>query len=87
VPPAAPPAATTTPPAPAKADERIAAFIDSIRVAGIRSSGTESRALMNDRVYRVNEIVDRASGLRLTKVEANALTFTDTNGVVYVKNL
>ena len=44
------------------------------------------RALMNDRVYRVNEIVERNFGLRLTKVEANSLTFTDASGVVYVKN-
>jgi hypothetical protein len=71
---------------PAKADERVAALIDAIRVAGIRNSGTESRVLMNDRVYRINEIIDRASGLRITKVEANALTFTDANGVVYVKS-
>lgn len=74
------------PVAPPKHDERINAFVDAIRVAGIRSSGTESRVLMNDRVYRVNEIVDRNFGLRLTKVETNTLTFTDANGVVYVKN-
>ncbi len=71
---------------PAKPDERVNAFVDAIRVAGIRSSGTESRVLMNDRVFRVNEIVDRASGLRLTKVEPNTLTFTDANGAIYVKN-
>ena len=74
-----------TPATPPRHDERISAFIDAIRVAGIRSSGTESRVLMNDRVYRVNEIVDRNFGLRLTKVEPNTLTFTDANGVVYVK--
>lgn len=78
--------AAPTPVAATKHDERISAFVDAIRVAGIRSSGTESRVLMNDRVYRVNEIVDRNFGLRLTKVETNTLTFTDANGVVYVKN-
>ena len=36
--------------------------------------------------YRVNDIVDRNLGVRLAKVESNALTFTDSNGVVYVKN-
>jgi len=75
-----------TPTAPPKHDERVNQFVDAIRVAGIRSSGTESRVLMNDRVFRVNEIVERNFGLRLTKVEANALTFTDANGAVYVKN-
>jgi len=74
------------PPAPvAKPDERVHAFIDAIRVTGIRSSGGDSRVLMNDRVYRVNDIVDRTLGLRLTKVEHDNLTFTDANGVNYVK--
>ena len=71
---------------PAKNDERVSLFVDAIRVAGIRPSGTESRVLMNDRVFRINEIVERNFGLRLTKVEPNTLTFTDGNGAVYVKN-
>jgi hypothetical protein len=71
---------------PPKNDERISLFVDALRVAGIRPSGTESRVLMNDRVFRINEIVDRNFGLRLTKVEPNTLTFTDGNGAVYVKN-
>ena len=70
---------------PAKNDERVSLFVDAIRVAGIRPSGTESRVLMNDRVFRINEIVERNFGLRLTKVEPNTLTFTDGNGAVYVK--
>ena len=52
---------------------------------GIRSSGNESRVLMNDRVYRVNDIVERSLSLRLTKVEADHLTFTDADGIPYVK--
>jgi hypothetical protein len=41
---------------------------------------------MNDRVFRVNDIVERTFGLRLTKVDTNSLTFTDAGGAVYVKN-
>jgi hypothetical protein len=84
-PPAAPPpAANATPPA---FDPRVHAFVDAVRVAGIRSSASgDSRVLMNDRVYRLNDIVDRALGIRLTKVEPNTLTFTDANGATYVKN-
>jgi len=40
---------------------------------------------MNDRVYRVNDVVDRNSGLRLVKVEKDSLTFADVHGVTYVK--
>ena len=52
---------------------------------GIRSSGNESKVLMNDRVYRVNDIVDRNLGVKLTKVAPDSLTFTDANGATYVK--
>ena len=53
---------------------------------GIRSSGGDSRVLMNDRVFRVNDIVDRNLGLRLTKVDPAMLVFTDSNGAIYTKN-
>lgn len=80
------PAAPPPPITPAKADERIHVFVDAIKVTGIRSSGDDSRVLMNDRVFRLNDIVDRALGVRLTKVEPNILTFTDANGATYLKN-
>jgi hypothetical protein len=37
-------------------------------------------------VYRLNDVVDYTLGLRLTKVTADGLTFTDANGTTYVKN-
>lgn len=61
-------------------------YVDAIRVMGIRSGGGESKVLMNDRVYRVNDIVDRALVLKLVKIEPELLTFTDPNGVVYTKS-
>ena len=86
LPPENSPAVPPPPAAPVKGDERIHVFVDAIRVTGIRSSGDESRVLMNERVYRVNDIVDRTLGLRLTRVGTDSLTFTDGNGAVYVKN-
>jgi len=85
-PPSASPPAAPNAAAPAATDPRVHAFIDAVKVKGILPSGTDSRVLMKDQVYRVNDIVDRSLGVRLTKVEANALTFTDSNGAVYVKN-
>jgi hypothetical protein len=41
--------------------------------------------LMNDKVYRVNDTVDRALGVKLVKVGADALTFADANGITYEK--
>lgn len=67
-------------------DERVHAFLDALRITGVRSSGNDSRVLMNEKVYRVNDLVDRTLGLRLKVVAADHLTFTDAHGVEYVKN-
>jgi type IV secretory pathway VirB10-like protein len=66
-------------------DPRIHAFVDAIKVMGIRSSGGDSRVLMNDRVFRVNDIVERTLGVRLISVAPDSLTFSDSNGGIYVK--
>ena len=76
---------TQLPPGLAKPDERIVVFVEALKVAGIRSSGNESRVLMNERVYRVNDVIDRALGVKLVSVAANALTFADPNGATYQK--
>jgi hypothetical protein len=36
-------------------------------------------------MYRVNDIVERSLGVKLTKVATDSLTFADANGVTYVK--
>jgi hypothetical protein len=84
-------APSTTPPpsladAPPKVDEGIYQYVDALRVTGVKAAGNDSRVLMNDRVYRVNDIVERNLGVRLIKVETNTLTFSDANGAIYVKN-
>ena len=73
-------------PAPALPDPRIQTFVDAIRVAGIRSSGAESKVLMNDRVYRVGDTVDLALGIKLEAVAPDSLTFVDAHGASYKKN-
>ncbi|MDP3069325.1 MAG: hypothetical protein Q8N18_03505 [Opitutaceae bacterium] len=71
---------------PPKPDERIAEFVESIRLTSIRGAGTDGRVLMNNRVYRVNDIVDRALNVKLTTIATDTLTFTDGNGFTYVRN-
>jgi len=80
------PRVITVPHLPAgKFEERIQAIVDGWRVAGIRSSSTGSRVLLNERVYKLNDVVDRTNGLRLTKIASDQLTFTTAEGVDYVK--
>lgn len=82
----APSAAPAEPPAPPQPDPRALAFIDALRITGIRASATDSKVLMNDRVFRVNDIVSYELGLRLKAVNNDSLTFVDGHGFVYTKN-
>lgn len=68
-----------------KASTRMIGVIEHLRVGGIRVSGTESKVLMNDRVYRLNDIVDHELGIKLTGIEAKALTFEDSRGAIHVR--
>ncbi len=88
-PPAAPvpvPAPAAEPAAEGSLADRIATYVDKVRVTGIRTSETGSKVLMNDKVYRLNDLVDRKLGLRLVKIEADSLTFADATGATYVKS-
>ncbi len=94
--PAAAPAAVTTPQIRiASIDEDTAAaretaaysVINAMRISGIRGTGTDSRVLIDGRVYRINSVVDRTLGLRLTAVEADRLLFTDSRGTVFTRML
>lgn len=62
------------------------AFVNQLKVNGIRASGADSKVLINDRVYRLNDLIDPALGLRLTEVSTDRLVFRDVHGTVYVRN-
>ena len=59
--------------------------IEHFRVGGIRMAGADSKVLMNDKVYRLNDIVDYELNIRLTNIEAKALTFEDSRGAIHVR--
>jgi hypothetical protein len=42
---------------------------------------------MNNRVYRLNDMIDYDLGVKLTGVSTTTLTFMDENGVVYTRSL
>lgn len=71
---------------PRKLEPRAMNFIESIRVAGIRASATDSKVLMNDRVYRVGDMVEHEMGLKLVGITSNSLTFEDEQGGRYTRN-
>jgi len=67
-------------------DPRVVAFIDRARVTGIRASPSDPKVLMNDRVYRLTDVVDRDLQLRLVAIAPRQLQFEDARGHVYTKS-
>lgn len=75
------------PAAPAiKIGTRIQAFIDRLRITSIRISDTGNKVILNDRLFRENDLVEPALGLRLTAIEPKLLTFTDESGNIYLRH-
>jgi hypothetical protein len=66
--------------------QQIQNFIDTLRVTGVRTAGTDSKALVDGHVYRVDDYLDRDLGLKLLKVEPDQLTLVDSAGATYIKN-
>jgi hypothetical protein len=62
------------------------AYIEALHVAGIRASTTDSKVLMNDRVYRVGDTVEHQLGLKLAEITSSSLTFEDERGARYTRN-
>ena len=62
------------------------AYIEALHVSGIRASTTDSKVLMNDRVYRVGDTVEHELGLKLAEITASSLTFEDERGARYTRN-
>ncbi|MCU0792404.1 MAG: hypothetical protein MUE42_06045 [Opitutaceae bacterium] len=72
-------------PAPAESAARIYAFLNEARLTGVRGLDAQARVLMNERVYRLNDVVSPELGLRLSAVRPGLLVFTDAQGRTYEK--
>ncbi len=67
-------------------NSRSSAIVEGLRISGIRASATDPKVLMNERVYRLNDVIDHSIGLRLKEINANNLVFIDETGATYVRN-
>lgn len=79
------PVALAAPLTPAEREAQIYIFLNSIRLTGVRGLDHEARVLMNERVWRRNDVVSPELGLRLSAVRPNLLVFTDAQGRTYEK--
>jgi hypothetical protein len=73
------------PASPAEREAQAYAFISSLRITGVRGTEREARVLMNERVWRLNDVVSPELGLRISSVRPNLLVFTDAQGKSYEK--
>ncbi|MGA2016203.1 MAG: hypothetical protein ABSH26_04550 [Opitutaceae bacterium] len=78
------PKTPATPP-PSRGDQ-VQSFVDGLRVTGVRAAGSDSKALVDGHIYRVNDFLDRALGVRLVQVDPDHLTLVDSQGVTYIKS-
>ncbi len=78
------PRTPATPP-PSHGDQ-VQSFVDGLRVTGVRAAGPDSKALVDGHIYRVNDFLDRALGVRLVQVDPDHLTLVDSQGVTYIKS-
>jgi hypothetical protein len=64
-------------------------YIDTLRVTGwsVGTTPADSKVMINDKVYRINDVVDRALGLKLTDVKSDRITLSDERGGTYVRRL
>ena len=82
VPPSTPPPILTPKPI---ANPAVYAFLESLRITGVRVAGEDSKAIMNDRVVRLRDYVDRSLRLRLKAINASSMVFVDDPGFEYTK--
>ncbi len=61
----------------------VIAYVDSIKITGIRTSNGRSKVLMNNKIYKTGEIVNRSLGLKLTDVRKDELVFEDAEKNIY----
>lgn len=64
-------------------------YVDTLRITTWSAAATpaDSKVMINDKVYRINDVVDRALGLKLTDVKADRIIFTDERGATWVRRL
>ena len=79
------PPAPVKPPPPPKLEPRAITYIEGLRIAGIRASATDSKVLMNDRVYRVGDTIEHEMGIKLIGITSSSLTFEDERGAMYMR--
>jgi len=65
-------------------DPDVLAYVNTIKVRGIRVADGESKVLMNNKVYKTGEIVNYDLNVKLSEVSGEELIFEDVQGNTYI---
>ena len=63
----------------------VIAYVDRLEVQGIKLAGAGSKVLFNNRVFRINSIVNYELNIRVSGIKKNEIVFTDHVGISYTK--
>lgn len=83
--PVAPPSGSSAEEVVRVSELQVLQFLDTLRVTASRPSETDPRVLMNDRLFRLGDLVDRELGLRIKAIRPGELIFTDEAGREFTK--
>jgi hypothetical protein len=65
--------------------QQIQDMVNAYHVAGVRPQGANGKAIIDGHLYRVDELMDGPTGLRLVGIDYDHLTFKDAEGATYLK--
>ncbi len=60
-------------------------FLEKSRITGVKVSGSRSRLLMNNQVFKLGSVVDPKLSLRVSNILENEVHFVDESGAEYRK--
>lgn len=61
-------------------------YIDGLVVSGVRLAGLDSKVIIDERVYRLLETINRDPKLIVTEITPQTIVFADEEGNTYVKS-
>jgi len=68
-------------------NQAIIDWLSESKVTGVRMSGENSKAVINNKAYEAGELVHYGLGLKLIVIQESRLLFEDANGKRYMKRL
>ncbi len=69
----------------AEPDPAILAYVEALTIKGIKLAGNSSKVLMENKVYRLNSIVNHEFRLRVLEIKPQQIIFVGYDGVKYTK--